>query len=112
MYDDIGAKIEAGELRAAAELMLQYIQDANKYYDTQAPWTQVKAEDQTDFNNTTATCMYIIANMSNLLSPILVQGCAKIRTMLQLPETPTWTPINIQDGLVLGDCPILYTRIQ
>ena len=112
MYDDIGAKIEAGELRAAAELMLQYIQDANKYYDTQAPWTQVKAEDQTDFNNTTATCMYIIANMSNLLAPILVQGCAKIRTMLQLPETPTWAPINIGDGLVLGDCPILYTRIQ
>ena len=39
-------------------------------------------------------------------------GCAKIRTMLELDETPSWTPINIKDGLVLGDCPILYTRIQ
>ena len=112
MYADIGGKIEAGELRAAVELMLQYIQDANKYYDAQAPWTQVKAEDQTDFNNTTATCLYIIANMSNLLAPVLPDGCAKIRTMLELDETPSWTPINIKDGLVLGDCPILYTRIQ
>ena len=112
MYADIGGKIEAGELRAAVELMLQYIQDANKYYDAQAPWTQVKAEDQTDFNNTTATCLYIIANMSNLLAPVLPNGCAKIRTMLELDETPSWTPINIKDGLVLGDCPILYTRIQ
>ncbi|MCC8182851.1 MAG: methionine--tRNA ligase [Clostridiales bacterium] len=112
MYDEIGAHLEAGELRAAAEQMIQYIQDANKYYDTQAPWTQVKAEDKTAFNNTTATCMYIIANMSNLLNPVLTRGCAKLRTMLELPETPTWSPINIKEGLVLGDCPILYQRLE
>lgn len=112
MYREIGEKLEAGELRAAAELMLQYIQEANKYYDTQAPWTQVKQEDKTAFNNTTATCLYIIANMSNLLAPVLTQGCEKIRTMLELPETPTWSPIGVKDGLVLGECPILYTKIQ
>ena len=111
-YAEIGARIEAGELRAAVELMLTYIQDANRYYDTQAPWTQVKQEDQTDFNNTTATCMYIIANMSNLLAPVLTEGTAKIRTMLELDETPSWQPINIRNGLVLGECPILYTKIQ
>lgn len=111
-YAEIGAKMEAGELRAAVEQMIGYIQDANKFYDTQAPWTQVKQEDQTDFNNTTATCMYIIANMSNLLAPVLTEGTAKIRTMLELDEIPCWKPINIKEGLVLGECPILYTKIQ
>lgn len=111
LYDAIGTKISKGEFRSAVEDMLSYIQEANRYYDEQKPWTQVKEEDQTEFNNTTATCLYMMANMSNLFAPIIPNGCSKLRNMLQLPEKSDWKEITVKPNLVLDSIHILYNRI-
>ena len=111
LYDVIGEKIANGELRSAVEDMVSYIQEANRYYDLQKPWIQVKEENQTDFNNTTATCLYMMANMSNLFSPVIPFGCAKLRNMLQIETNPSWEEIFPKNDLVLETVEILYERI-
>lgn len=111
LYDVIDEKIANGELRSAVEDMVSYIQEANRYYDLQKPWIQVKEENQTDFNNTTATCLYMMANMSNLFSPVIPFGCAKLRNMLQIETNPSWEEIFPKNDLVLETVEILYERI-
>jgi len=110
IYESIGSKIESGELKSSVEEMIRYIQMANKYYDDQKPWIQVKEELQ-NFNNTTATCIYMMANMSNLFSPVIPDGCERLRKMLKLSEPTGWNIINVEENLILDECPILYERI-
>jgi Methionyl-tRNA synthetase len=110
LYVLISKEIESGNLRSAMDKLVQYIQAANKYYDDSKPWLQSKQNDLTDFNNTTATCIYIIANMSNLFNPFIPDGCAVIRNMLSL-KLNKWKPINVGVGLLLDECPLLYTRL-
>lgn len=110
LYVSISKKIENGSLRSAMDELVQYIQVANKYYDNAKPWIQAKQDDLTDFNNTTATCIYIIANISNLFNPFIPDGCEVIRNMLSL-KLNKWEPVNVKSGLSLGECPLLYTRL-
>lgn len=110
-YSTIGNKIEHGDLRNAVEDMIGYIQEANRFYDEQKPWVQIKADDMTDFNNTTATCLYMMANMTNLFAPVLPFGCQKLRSILKISDTFSWNEINIETGLVLENVQILYNRI-
>ena len=109
-YVSIGNSIETGNFRMAVDKMIEYIQTANKYYDEQQPWLQVK-NDMDSFADTTATCLYIMANMSNLFAPILTKGCLKLRKMLNLLDEACWTPIDIADDLKLVDCSVLYNKI-
>lgn len=111
-YESIGEKIAAGSLRSALEDMLLYVQDANKYYDSKQPWIQVKNEDLTDFNNTTATCLYMIANISNIFAPIIPRGCAKIREMIQIDQELSWGEVNIKSDLILNNIEILYEKFN
>jgi len=111
LYDTIGKQIANGELRNALENMLSYIQEANRYYDEQKPWIHVKESDKTNFNNITVTCLYMMANMSNLFAPIIPFGCAKLREMLQMPKEFSWVEVDIQKHLTLSDIKVLYQRL-
>ncbi len=109
-YNIIGEKIEKGELRTAAEEMVSYIQFANKYYDDKKPWVRVK-ESIEEFNKITSTCIYMMANMANLFAPVIPNSTMKLREILKL-KNYVWEPINIEEGLVLGEVPILFERID
>ena len=111
LYKTLGAKFENAELRSAAEEMVTLIQYANKYYDDQKPWVQAKAEDLTDFANTTATCIYLMANMANLFAPIIPEGCEKLAKVLGMDKL-SWNPVTLPETFTLGEVPILYTRID
>ncbi|MBO4355655.1 MAG: methionine--tRNA ligase [Clostridia bacterium] len=110
-YEVIGAKIEAGELRSAAEDMVNLIGYANKYYDDQKPWIQAKAKDLTDFYNTTATCVYLMANMANIMAPLIPDGAERLSKILPM-EGLEWKPVKLPDTFELGEVPILYNRID
>ncbi len=110
-YEIIGQKIENGELRSAAEDMVELIGYANKYYDDQKPWIQAKAEDITDFGNTTATCVYLMANLANIMAPIIPDGAEKLSKMIPMGELK-WSPVRLPETFELGDIPILYARID
>ena len=109
MYDNIGKKISKGELRDTISLMIEYIQFANRYYDESAPWLLVKS-DIIAFNNVTASCIFIIANMANLFAPVLPDACKKLQEKLHM-EQLCWKPYFPKDGLVLQNVDILYNKI-
>ncbi|MGE7918980.1 methionine--tRNA ligase [Viridibacillus sp. NPDC093762] len=96
LYDEVAIAIEQGHFKAPLEEIFSYIRQANKYFDEQQPWLQVK-DDEVGCANTLATCVYIIANLSQLLEPFVPFSTKKIRDMLgindvswhELVELPT-----------------------
>ena len=111
LYDTIGNKIEAGELRSATEDMVSLISYSNKYYDEQKPWLLAKEEDLSAFWNVTATCLYLMANMANIFAPVIPEGCGKLASMLPMGEL-AYKPTTLPESFSLGEVPILYTRID
>ena len=109
-YELIGKYIEDGEFKNAVTQIIDYISTANKYYDSKEPWLQVK-ENLDEFNKTTYTCLYMIANISNLIAPILPDSSKKIKNMLQLPEYK-WEEIEIKGNYKINNLEILYSRID
>lgn len=106
----IGDYFEKGEIRNAVTQIIEYIALANKYYDAQLPWIQVK-EDVKAFNNTTYTCTYMIANIANMIAPILPNGSKKIKSMLNLPEYK-WEETDINGDIFINNLNILYDRLD
>lgn len=109
-YKAIGQLIEKGELKAAIERVMDYATIGNKYYDDKQPWIQVK-EDMEAFNNTTYTCVYIMANLSNLIAPFIPNASLKIKNMLNL-EAFKWEPINLDSDIKINDIGLLFDRID
>ena len=109
-YQLIGEFFERGELRNAVNQILDYVSIANKYYDSRQPWIQVK-EDIKGFNDTTYTCTYMMANMVNMIAPVLPHAADKIKNMLNLPEYK-WEENEISGDYQLKDLEVLYERID
>ncbi|MGV2787662.1 class I tRNA ligase family protein, partial [Clostridium perfringens] len=70
LYCESGALIEGGRLKEALESIFSVVRMANKYFDEQKPWIQVK-EDREACGTTLYTCVQIIANLANLLQPFI-----------------------------------------
>jgi len=109
-YQEVGELIEKGEFRNALNLALDYISSGNKYYDENEPWVKVK-EDLNAFNDITYTCVYMIANMANLIHPFMPTSSNKIRKMLDL-EKFKWQEIKISGNLKINNNDLLFTRIE
>ena len=109
-YKLVGDFFEKGEIKNAVTHIFNYIALANKYYDSKQPWIQVK-EDINAFNDTTYTCTYIIANIANLIEPILPNCSLKIKKMLNLPDYK-WEEVEIKGDYKIQDLQILYDRIE
>ncbi len=109
-YRMIGNFIEKGELRNALNSLIEYISLGNKYYDEQQPWIQVK-ENILDFNNTTYTCVYMIANIANMIFPFIPDTSKKIQELLNLPSL-NWKEQTINGDIRLKEVPLLFQRID
>lgn len=109
-YELIGDFFERGELRNAVSQMFEYVALANKYYDSRQPWLQVK-DDIAGFSDTTYTCTYIIANMANMIAPVLPHASEKIKKMLNLPDF-RWKEEKINGEYIINDLEVLYDRID
>ena len=109
-FKTIGESFEKGEIRNAVTQIFEYVGLANKYYDSKQPWIQVK-EDINAFNDTTYTCTYMIANISNMIAPILPNASLKIKQMLNLPEYK-WEEVIISDDYKIDNLQVLYNRID
>ena len=106
----IGLYFEKGEIRNAVNQIFEYISYANKYYDSKEPWKQVK-EDISAFNDTTYTCTYMIANIANMIAPVMPDGSKKIKQMLGLPEYK-WGPTEINGDYRVQNVEVLYDRLE
>ena len=109
-YKVIGDYFEKAEIRNATIKIIEYISLANKYYDSKEPWVQVK-ENIDEFNKTTYTCVYMMANIANMIYPILPNGSEKIRKLLNIKD------FGWKEQIIMGDIKIeilklLYNRIE
>ena len=107
-YKTIGNYFEKGEIRNATNSIIEYINLANKYYDSREPWLQVK-ENMEEFNNTTYTCLYMMANMANMIQPILPNASKKIKKMLNLEEYK-WEEEIIKGDYKVENLEIIYEK--
>lgn len=107
----VGKLIEEGKLKQAAETAMDYVAAGNKYYDENKPWIQV-LEDIESFNNTTYTCVYMMANMANLFSPFMPETCQKIKEKLDLSPNVCWHPIDLPETLKVQNNDLLFQRLQ
>ncbi|MGM0879414.1 MAG: methionine--tRNA ligase [Bacillota bacterium] len=110
LYVKAGNLIEAGKLKEAIELIFFYVRQANKYFDDQTPWIQVK-EDRNACGHTLYTCVQIIANLGNLLNPFIPFSCEKLRKFLTL-EKPQWHPTRVLAEQRVNNLQLLFERIH
>ena len=110
VYESAGKLLEDGELRAALDTIIDYASLANKYYDEQQPWILVK-EDMDKFNDVTYTCVYMMANLSNLLNPFMPSSCDKIKNMLGF-KPYKWEEANLSGDIKINNLELLFNRID
>lgn len=110
LYQEMGFLIEKGELKAALEKGMEYVILGNKYYDEQTPWIKVK-EDINAFYDVTYTCVYMMANIANLLYPFIPSTCLKIKQMLSL-KPYKWEEEILKGNIKIEDLQILFTRLE
>ncbi|MDD4188206.1 MAG: methionine--tRNA ligase [Bacilli bacterium] len=109
-YSIVGELISRGELRQAIDSALNLVQIANKYYDNQKPWIQAK-ESLIDFNNTTFTCINLMANIANILEPFMPDSSKQVKNMLGI-KTSNWSQLNIEGNRLLNNVDIIFDKIE
>ena len=110
IYDNVGKSIENGELKLAINQVFEYISLGNKYYDERQPWIQAK-EDLDEFHITTYTCVYMMANIANLIYPFLPNASLKLLKQLELTE-PKWEEVLLDKNLKLEKVELLFNKIE
>lgn len=110
LYSSVGKLIEQGNLKEALDTIFAFIRTANKYFDEEHPWIEVK-NDIEKCKETLNTCVQIIANLSLLLDPFLPFSSAKVRTMLKIGKI-AWKYVEVPAGLELGPLETLFERID
>ena len=63
------------------------------------------------FNDITYTCIYMIANIANLIYPFMSDTSKKIKEMLNLEEYK-WQEAEIKGNLQIKDLALLFERID
>ena len=109
-YKVVGEAIEKGEFRNALNTVIEYVGAGNKYYDDETPWVKVK-EDINAFTDVTYTCIYMIANIANLIHPFMPNSSNKIREMLNLDKFK-WEERSIKGNIKINNTDLLFTRID
>ncbi|WP_226679955.1 methionine--tRNA ligase [Sutcliffiella horikoshii] len=93
LYKEVGSLIREGQFKKSLEQIFEFVRYANKYFDEQKPWIQIN-EDKPSCDKTMANCVYIIANLTQLLNPFLPISSDKVKEMLGLKEL-RWEEIEV-----------------
>lgn len=72
--------------------IFETIRFGNKYFDAKQPWREIH-ENRVECKNILLTCVHIIANCAQLLSPFLPFSSEKVKGMLHL-DTYHWQSIE------------------
>ena len=110
MYSAISDLMEKLEFREVATLIMNFLDEANKYYDERKPWVQAK-EDEKGFNDTIYTCSNIIANISNFIEPFMPDTASKIRGYLNIDKA-SWEYVQVVPNMKLENINALFERMK
>ena len=109
-YKEIADLFEKGEIKEATTRLYDYVQYANKYYDTNEPWVLSKT-DLEKFNKITSNCIYLMANMANLYEPIMPKRAKMLADLLGF-SLDTFAPVEYDSSKVIENLPLLFQRLD
>ncbi|WP_226681564.1 methionine--tRNA ligase [Sutcliffiella horikoshii] len=109
LYKEVGSLVMNAHFKKSLEIIFEFVRYANKYFDEQKPWIQIK-EEKPLCDNTMANCIYIISNLTQLLNPFLPFSSENVKEMLGLNELK-WEEIEIS-SLSLKEIKPLFERID
>lgn len=109
-YKVVGALIEKGELKSALEEVKDYAVLGNKYYDASAPWIKVK-EDKKAFDDITYTCLYMIANLANMLRTFMPETAQKLTDLLGI-STCKWQEVTLDGDYDVSAYTMIFNRMD
>ena len=67
-------------------------------------------ENAEEFKNTIYTCSILIANISNIIEPIMPDAANKIRTYINMSK-PTWEYVELEEDIELNNIKPIFNRI-
>ncbi|MGB2992823.1 MAG: methionine--tRNA ligase [Paenisporosarcina sp.] len=108
-YPEVGLLIENGHFKQAIEMIFETIRFGNRYFDAKQPWKEIH-ENPEECKNTLLTCMHLISNCAQLLSPFLPFSSEKVRGMLNL-DSYDWQSIERMSYQITQVSP-LFERID
>lgn len=109
-YKTVGNLLANGEIKDATTKLYDFVQYANKYYDTNEPWTLAKT-DLNKFNSVTSNCLYLIANMANLYEPIMPKRAQIVADLLGF-KLNNFKPVAYNANVVVNNVPLLFQRLD
>lgn len=109
-YKTVAELIENLEFKKASERIINLVEEGNKYYEEKQPWKQQK-ENINEFNNTIYTCCNLIANLANLLNPIMPSSSKKVRNLLNI-ESSLWKYVEVEPKIKLIGIEPLFEKIN
>lgn len=109
LYPIVGVKIEKGHFKEAIDIIFEAIRNANKYFDDEKPWIQLN-EEEVACAQTMATCVYLIANFAQLLSPFLPFSSEDVGKMLRIQKFE-WKEVTVGSRVLPRVSP-LFERID
>ena len=108
-YEKVSEYIEKIDFKKATSVIMELVEEGNKFYDESKPWEQ-KKNDIYGFNDTIYTCTNLIANLSNLFEPFMPNSSQNIRKYLEI-ENASWEYIEVKHGKKLIDIQPLFTKV-
>ena len=108
LYKTVGSRIEGGAFKDAIDLIFSFIRTANKFFDTEQPWT-TRTSNPAACADTLYQCVQIIANLAVLLAPFLPFSSEKVCRWLKIDSC--WEQKSIPAGCTLPEIDILFQRI-
>ena len=102
--------VENRVVKSAIEMIMDYVSSGNKYYDENETWVLAK-EDLDKFYDVTYTCVYMMANIANLISPFMPNASDKINKILKL-SNHDYSEVTISGDITIDELPLLFNRIE
>lgn len=109
LYEETGQFIEEASFKQGLEKVFELVRFSNKYFDEQQPWKQVH-ENEESCKQTLANCVYLIANIAQILTPFLPFSSEKVKDMLNISAT-IWKPFFVKPTVISNVEP-LFERID
>ena len=109
-YSETSKDIESLEFKAYVQKVMNLVETANKYYDSNEPWKAAK-EDIARFNDIIYTCSTIISNLAVLFEPIMPEACHKLLKYMEI-DKPVWEYHLAKAGIDTTNVEPLFERYK
>lgn len=110
----VGELIGKCQFKQALAEAMELAREGNRYFDSQAPWKEVKV-DKERTGTVMAVMAQLIADLCIMLYPFLPTTCAQLYDMLCLPgdsKNVKWELPVIEEGHVIAKAVPLYKKLD